>query len=104
MAYNYKIVIEQHTVTADDYGERDKTWATYKTLWAERDDEGGFLEYSADMPVFAGTIAFRIHSQDAPSVTTKMRISYDSKYYLIRNVQKEDRLHTVLTAEYYDDE
>ena len=104
MAYNDRIVIEQRTDARDDYGEMDPTWSTYKTLWAEVDDTGGALDYASEQPVYTGTVTFRIHAHDAPSVTTKMRISYDSSYYSILSIQKEGRLHKVLTAEVYDDE
>ena len=104
MAYNDYIVIQQSTVSADRYGERDKTWTTYKSVWAERDDEGGYLGYTADMPVYSDSLSFRIHTHDAPDVTTKMRISYNSKYYLIRSIQTEGRLHTNLRVEAFDDE
>lgn len=104
MAYNYKIVIQQSTVTADDYGERDKTWTTYKTLWAERDDSGGFVGYTAEMPVYTDALSFRVHAHDAPAVTTKMRIYYDSKYYMIRSITRQGRLHFLLTTEAFDDE
>ena len=104
MAYNDYIVIQQRTDARDEYGELDPTWSTYKSLWGEKADDGGYLEYSADMPVFAGSLTFRIHTHDAPAVTTKMRISYDSKYYSIRNITTEGRLHTMLSVEAFDDE
>jgi len=104
MAYNYNIVIQQRTDSRDTYGEMDPTWSTYKTLWAERIDEGGALSYESDMPVYSNQIVFRIRTHDAPSVTTKMRISFDSGYYKIRSIQKEGRMFTVLVGEIDDDE
>ena len=108
MAYRYYITIEQHSVTADGYGERDKTWTTYKNAWAEMDDSGGVLTYDTDMPVYTGMRTFRIHSYDAPLVTTKMRINYSDNsvtvYYYIRNIVREGRFHFVLTGEAMDDE
>ena len=104
MAYNDKIIIQQSSVAADDYGERDATWTTYKTVWAEMDDSGGNLSYETDMPVFSNQRLFTIRTYDAPDVTTKMRISYDSDYYKILSVQKQGRMFTVLVAEANDDE
>ena len=104
MAYNDKIVIQQSTVTADDYGERDETWTTYKTVWAEMDVPGGSIGYESDMPVYADSRLFKIRTYDAPSVTTKMRISYDSEIYFIRSIQKIGRLFLVLITSSYDDE
>ena len=104
MGYNYQIVIQQRTDTADDYGERDAAWSTYKTVWAERDDTAGVLSYESEQPVYSDGMVFRIHSYDAPDVTTKMRINYDSKSYLIRSIRKEGRFHLELVTEAYDDE
>jgi len=104
MAYNDKIVIQQKTVAADDYGERDGTWTTYKTVWSEMDDSGGNLSYESDMPIYSDSRLFTIRTYDAPDVTTKMRLSYDSKYWKITSIQKRGRMFTVLVAEAHDDE
>jgi SPP1 family predicted phage head-tail adaptor len=104
MAYNDLIVIQQKTVARDDYGEPDPTWTTYKSVWAEKVERGGDRTYQGDMPVFTDGITLRIHTHDAPAVTSKMRISYDSQYWTIVAIEKEGRLHTVLNAEAYDDE
>ena len=56
------------------------------------------------MIVGIGCITFRIHAHDAPSVTSKMRVSYDSQYWTITGISKEGRLHIVLNVEAYDDE
>lgn len=103
MGYNYQLIIQQRTDARDDYGEMDATWSTYKTVWAERDDTGGVLSYESEMPVYSDALSFKIHSYDAPDVTTKMRISYNSELYLIRSVQKEGRFHFHLTTQAYDD-
>lgn len=104
MGYNYQIVIQQKSVTADAYGERDATWTTYKTVWAELDDGGGSLTYESDMPVYAGTKTFVIRTADASGLTTKMRISYNSETYRILSLSIDERQRTTITAEAYDDE
>jgi SPP1 family predicted phage head-tail adaptor len=104
MAYNDKIVIQQKTVAADDYGERDPTWTTYKTVWSEMDDTGGVVDYESDMPIYSDTRSFKFRTHDAPSVTTKMRISYGGVYHKILSIRKEGRLHTTLTVQSSDDE
>lgn len=104
MAYNDKIIIQQKAVAADDYGERDPTWTTYKTVWGERQDQNGYRSDSADMPVFTDGISFKIHAHDAPDVTTKMRVSYDSDIWDIIRMERSGRLHYVLYVEAQDDE
>jgi SPP1 family predicted phage head-tail adaptor len=104
MAYNYKITIEQKTVSADTYGERDATWTTYKTVWADMDDTGGVVDYESDMPIYSDTRTFKFRTHDAPDVTSKMRVSYDGDYSAIRSIRKDGRLFTVLIVEDFDDE
>ena len=104
MAYNDKIIIQQKSVSADTYGERDATWTTYKTVWAERQDQNGYKSDQTDMPVFTDGISFKIHAHDAPDVTTKMRVSYDSLYWDIIRMERSGRLHYILYVESYDDE
>ena len=104
MAYNDKIVIQQATESRDDYGEVDTTWATYKTVWAERQDQTGNRGHNAEMPIFTDGITFKIHRHDAPDLTTKMRVSYDSQVWVIRGMRRDGRLHTVIDIEAFDDE
>ena len=104
MGYNYQIVIQQSTESRDDYGEVDTTWSTYKTVWAERDDTGGVIDYQSDMPVYSDALIFKMHTYDAPDVTTKMRVSYNGNIYLIRSIRTEGRFKTTLVTEAYDDE
>jgi SPP1 family predicted phage head-tail adaptor len=80
------------------------SWATYKTVWAEIVDVSGDESFTSDMRVYEDAKIFKIHTHDAPAVTTKMRISYDSKFFLITSINKEGRLRTTLTATAFDDE
>lgn len=105
MTYNDLIVIEEYTQGRDDYGAIDAgTWATYKSLWAEIEDVQSNVSYESDQPVYEDGKSFKIHKEDAPLASTKMRISYDSRYFMIRSIRNEGRLRTVLIAEAYDDE
>jgi SPP1 family predicted phage head-tail adaptor len=104
MAYNDFIVIQQTTQTRDANGGITDTWATYKTVWAEIEDTASNVSHESEMNVFEDGKSFKIHTHDAPSVTSKMRISYDSQYFFIRSIRKEGRLRTILVAEAYDDE
>ena len=106
MAYNWKIVIQQNTVTRDDYGGDNYSWSTYKTVWSEMEDTGGTLIYESDQPVWRDSKTFKIRTADAPDVKAfpNMRISYDGDYYSIVGIEKDGRLFTTLTGEAYDDE
>jgi SPP1 family predicted phage head-tail adaptor len=104
MAYNDKIVIQQSTDTRGDAGGVEETWVTYKTVWADIDDLSGSKENTSDMPVYEDSMSFKIHAHDAPAVTTKMRISWNSQYWYIRSKQRDGRLRFMLIADAYDDE
>ena len=104
MAYNDLIVIQQRTDTPDDYGERDPTWTTYKTVWAERQDQNGHRAIQSDMPVFTDGISFKIHAPDAPDVTTKMQVVFEGDEWKIIRLERSGRLHYLLYVEAKDDE
>ena len=104
LTYNDSIIIQSYTQSRDLLGAIDAgSWGTHKTVWAEITDANGSVSQESDMRVYEDSKSFKIHTHDAPAVTTKMRISYDSNYYLIQSIQK-DRLRTVLIASAYDDE
>ena len=104
MGYNYQLIIQESTETRSSAGAVDTSWSTYKTVWAERDDDGGDVGYNAEQPVYSDALSFKIHSYDAPDVTTKMRISYDSDLFWIRSISREGRFHLHLVTEAFDDE
>ena len=105
MTYNDQIIIQESTQVRDAYGSPDaSTWATYKTVWAEVEDLAGDESFQSDQRIYLDTKSFKIHTHDADSVTTKMRISYDSRIFLITSIDKEGRLRTKLVAIAYDDE
>lgn len=104
MTYNDPIIIQQPTESRNDYGEVVPAWSTYKELWAEITDVQSNVTEDSDMMVFEDAKSFKIHKQDAPDVTSKMRIYYDSQVYRIRSIRKEGRLWIILVAEAYDDE
>jgi len=105
MTYNDSIIIQQQASDRGDYGEGDTgAWSTYKTVWAEVEDVSGSTDDASEMPVYEDSKSFKFRTFDAPAVTTKMRISYDSRTFEIRSINKEGRLTTTLIAEAYDDE
>jgi len=105
LTYNDLIIIQEYTQARGDYGEVDNgTWATYKSVWAEVVDGTGVEDFQSDMDIYSDIKTFKIHSPDASSVTTKMRISYDSRFFEIISMKREGRLFTTLTAIAFDDE
>ena len=104
MTYNDSIIIQQLTQVRDDYGGDASTWATYKTVWAEIEDVSGNENFQSDQRIYEDSKSFKVHTHDAPDITTKMRISYDSRVFLIISLNKEGRLRTKMMGIAYDDD
>lgn len=104
MTYNDQILIEEYTQARGIYGGVDQgSWATYRTVWAEIDDVSGTDNDASEMRVYQDAKTFKIHLQDAPAVTTKMRINYDSRFFEITRLTKQSRLRWLLMGVAYDD-
>jgi len=105
MAFNDSIIIQQQASARGEYGEAGVgAWSTYKTVWAEITDVTSYESHESEMPVFTNQKQFKIHAHDAPDVTPKMRISYDSQYFYIASIRKDGRLRMMLIGSAYDDE
>jgi len=105
MTYNDQIVIQQTDSARGEYGEAGPgDWTTYKTVWAEIEDISGNENFASDMRVYEDAKSFKIHLQDAPAVTSKMRVSYDSRFFSINSINKQSRLRWLLIGVAFDDE
>ena len=83
---NRKITIQEFgddSPAFDSYGAPSGSWGTYTTLWAEKIEQKG-REFFAGGVVGEGVVVWRIRYDSG--ITTKMRISYDSKYYDINSI------------------
>lgn len=83
------ITIQSATETKDSFGAPIQTWATLASVWAQIKEVRG-KEYFAAQAVNSEVdtiFAIRYRSD----VTTKMRISYDSKTYDIQSVVEVGR-------------
>lgn len=92
-----KIVIEQSTNAKNSYGEWVSTWATFHTCFAEVNRFGGGEKLEAEKTTATNRVRFKIRFFDG--ITEDMRVLYDSKYYIITEIQELDREGLWLTAE-----
>lgn len=83
----HKIVVQKFTEVQDVYGEADKTWTTFKTLWAHVSPISG-REYF-DAKQHTSEISHQVKIRHLDGVTPKMRILYDSRYFDIESVINE---------------
>ena len=93
-----RIIIQQYSESADSFGERDKTWTTYSTVWAEKIDGSGSEKDVNNQIVAEQSIDFRIRYDSG--VTEEMRINYDSKHYNIESISEEGRERFLLLKTY----
>ncbi len=79
-----KILIEQVTETANEYGEPIKTWSTFATAWAEIRPLIGREYYTAKQ--IDAEISAEICIRYIPGITPKMRINNNGQLFNIKSV------------------
>lgn len=97
----HRVVIQQASVTQDDYGQESKTWSTFATRWAAVEPQSGqdFVQSNRNEV----TVSYRIRIRHTPGVTSKMRVSWDNRIFRIEyltDVMERDReMHLFCTKE-----
>lgn len=92
----HKIIIEQATESQNSYGEVINTWATFTTRRASISNLRGGESLKSNQVSSEASILFVLRTLSG--VTTKMRVSYDSRLFDIvyvdngNETQKETRL------------
>lgn len=84
-----KIVIQNFTASADAFGERIETWATFATVWAKKIEQSGREFFSEEQNISQKSIIFKIRYLSG--VGQNMRVSYDNKIYEIEYVKELGR-------------
>jgi len=85
---NQRITIQQATTSRDGYGAETKTWATHATVWASKKHSTSRELYAAQKVNAEITDLFIIRYR--AGVTTRMRVSYNGKYYDILGADDPD--------------
>jgi SPP1 family predicted phage head-tail adaptor len=96
----HKVTVQIVTETQDAYGEADKSWSTHKIVWADVAPISGREFFNAKQ--FASEISHKITIRHDSTITPKMRILYDSRYFNIESVINEgerDRQTTLMCKE-----
>lgn len=86
-----RIVIQETTESVEADGSITDSWGTYKTRWASiRYVKKSSEAYEAGRKTSMYNVVFIIRSDsETRAITTKMRISYDSKIYDIRAINEQ---------------
>jgi len=96
----HKIVIQTSTEANNSLGEPIQTWTTFATVRAGVSPLAGRETFRLDQVSADSDVKFTIRHLD--SVTTKMRISYDSRIFDIQsiaNVNERDRMLILMCKE-----
>lgn len=80
----YRITIQSRSDSQDASGQPVPTWGTLATVWASFDPERGREYFAKAGELSANPARFRIRYRS--DVTTKMRVSFDSRVYDIKAV------------------
>lgn len=86
---NRRVTIQSATVAQDENGEPIQTWATFKTVWAERKDVRGAERFDADQRLAIRTATFRIRWLE--SVSEHMRVIDAGTIYDVKGIAEERR-------------
>lgn len=90
----HKITIEQPTEAVDAVGEPIATWTTYATRKAEVMPMGGRETFRLQQYFSDATAVILIRYDSlAKAITTKMRVSYDSRIFNISSVINVDEMN-----------
>ena len=83
----YRITVETPTRTANAYGEPVETFTTKCTCYAKVENTIGREAFNGFQEVNEYPFVFRIRYDDTTkTITEKMRVNYNSKYYDIEAV------------------
>lgn len=84
-----RIVIEEATITKNEYNEEEETWATFEEVWADYLPFGG-REFWSSQQITAkamGTFGIRY----LPGLLPTMRISYQGMLWDIQRIDDDGR-------------
>lgn len=95
-----QIVIQTNTLTVDGIGGNTETWATFATVWARIEP------LSANQVFFSESLQHRVTHKitirDLASLSSKMRISFDSRIFYIksfRDLLEKNRFTEIMAEE-----
>lgn len=80
---NKRVAIQEYASTSDGGGGTTQTWATITngTVWARVSPLDGVERFQAQQ--VQGTLTHEIEIRYRSDVTTKMRVSYDGRFFYI---------------------
>ena len=95
-----RITIQTPTETVGARGGPTETWATFKTRWASVTPQAGNEPFEDDRFRSVQRVVFEMRY--VAGITTKMRVSWDSRIFAIQsivNVEERNKLLRVITEE-----
>jgi SPP1 family predicted phage head-tail adaptor len=88
----HQVTIEEVTETRDSYGGVVESWSTFATVWASVGPIIG-REYFASQQV-QSEVSHKIRIRYLSGITTKMRVTFDSRTFRIESILNVDERNT----------
>ena len=83
----YRLAFQSPTETANEYGEVERTWSTYVTLWGSIEPVSSLRiteMMAGNQPI--GKLSHRVWIRYNSSITIKHRISFDDRIFEINAI------------------
>jgi SPP1 family predicted phage head-tail adaptor len=80
----HRVIIQSNTPTQNTSGEEVPSWGTFATVWASVEPQSGAEKFDPEQ--FYSTTTVKIRIRYLSGLTTKMRVSFDSKSYDIEAI------------------
>ena len=86
-----RVVIENVTVSRNSYGELERAYESFRTVWAAIEWRGGSEGVDQSEKITGMTkLHIYIRNLDMSSLTLQSRLTYDGKYYFPKVINQID--------------
>ena len=86
-----RVVIENVTVSRNSYGELERAYESFRTVWAAIEWRGGSEGVDQSEKITGMTkLHIYIRNLDMSNLTLQSRLTYDSKYYFPKVINQID--------------
>lgn len=102
--YRHRITIQQRIDVADEFGQPQPTWSTFKQVFAAVEPLNGRELFTANQ--VEGEVTVRIRMRYLAGVVPSMRVSWDGRLFNVKyviNVGERDKIMQLMCGEGLND-
>ena len=86
-----RVIIENVTVSRNSYGELERAYESFRTVWAAIEWRGGSEGVDQSEKITGMTkLHIYIRNLDMSNLTLQSRLTYDGKYYFPKEINQID--------------